>query len=111
MNGSSKGPTLIVHFLILSVAYLLCNLEIIHGKTRISTFYHRFIRNAGTATDEKNFIEAIHDASAPIYNHYYLSATELSGSDPSCGKLCPKGIHYPNSKRVEPNLILISIPN
>ena len=94
MNVSSNGRTIIVHLIILSVAYLLCNLEITYGRTRISTFYHRFVRNAGSAAEEKNFIETIHDASAPIYNHYYLSATELSASDPSCGKLCPKGIHF-----------------
>ena len=86
--------TVNVRIVTLAFAYLLCDLDVTNGKTKISTFYHRFIRNAASAVDEKNFIEAIHNASAPLYNHYYHSFTELAGSDPSCKKLCPKGTDY-----------------
>ena len=83
-----------VRIVTLAIACLLCVLDVTDGKTKISTFYHRFIRNAASAVEEKNFIEAIHNASAPLYNHYYHSFTELAGSDPSCKKLCPKGTDY-----------------
>ena len=83
--------TVNVRIVTLTIACLLCVLDVTDGKTKISSFYHRFIRNAASAVDEKNFMEAIHNASAPLYNHYYHSFTELAGSDPSCKKLCPKG--------------------
>ena len=86
-----------VRMIVLTIAYILCIFKLSHGKTKVSSFYHRFIRNAASASEEKNFIEAIHNASTPLYNHYYHSFTEPEGASPSCGKLCPKGIYYSSS--------------
>ena len=74
------------------VTCLLTVSKPIDAKTRISNFYRRFIRNTEVDTEEKNFIEKIHNSTVPVYNHYILSTTELLGLNPSCAKLCPKGI-------------------
>ena len=74
------------------VTCLLTISKPIDAKTRISNFYRRFIRNAEVDTEEKNFIEKIHNSTVPVYNHHILATTELLGLNPSCAKLCPKGI-------------------
>ena len=80
-------------FQIVIMSYLLLVSKPTEARTRISTFYRRFIRNTGDNDEEQNFIEKIHNSSAPVYNHYILKTTELyiSPDNPSCAKLCPKG--------------------
>ena len=91
MKFLTWGRTEAFPFQMIAVTYLMLVSKPIDAKTRVSNFYRRFIRNAGDDTEEKNFIEKIHNSTAPVYNHYILATTENFGLNPSCANLCPKG--------------------
>ena len=80
MNLFVNGRNITFGFVGLILVYLLFITNPIEAKTRISKFYKRLIRQA--------------EKSSTVYSSLTEKYTELLSREPSCGKLCPKGIPF-----------------